>query len=99
MKAAGNNFYTYRYPDCTTQPAFTGELLEKPRKIILMMIFSFELDTLEVALKEQEDMVDKIFLVESSATHKGVGDPVSCLPVTIFHTLVLQASAVGEGEV
>ena len=37
-----------------------------------MMIFSFEVDTLEVALKEQQDMVDKIFIVESSATHKGV---------------------------
>ena len=36
------------------------------------MIFSFEVDTLEVALKEQQDMVDKIFIVESSATHKGV---------------------------
>ena len=37
-----------------------------------MMIFSFEADTLEVALKEQQDMVDKIFIVESSATYKGV---------------------------
>ena len=61
-----------RYPDCTSQPGLTGELLEKPKKIILMMIFSFEVDTLEVALKEQQDLVDKIFIVESSATHKGV---------------------------
>ena len=74
MKEGGNNSYIYRYPDCTTQPAFTGKLLEKPRKIILMMIFSFEMDTLEVALKEQQDFVDKIFLVETSATHKGVSE-------------------------
>ena len=61
-----------RYPDCRSQGGLTGELLESPRKIILMMIFSFEVDTLEVALKEQHDMVDKIFIVESSVTYKGV---------------------------
>ena len=37
-----------------------------------MFLFSFELDVLEIALKEQQDLVDKIFLVESSATHRGV---------------------------
>ena len=62
----------YRYPDCKSQPGLSGELLENPRKIILMIMFSFEVDTLEVALKEQQDLVDKIFIVESSATHKGV---------------------------
>ena len=41
-----------------------------------MIIFSFEVDTLEIALKEQQDMVDKIFIVESSATHKGVGNNI-----------------------
>jgi hypothetical protein len=41
-----------------------------------MMLFSYELDILEIALKEQQDLVDKIFLVESSATHKGVSDIV-----------------------
>ena len=61
-----------RYPDCTSQSGLTGEKFEKPKKIILMMIFSFEVDTMEVALKEQQDLVDKIFIVESSATHKGV---------------------------
>ena len=38
-----------------------------------MFLFGFELDTLEIALREQQDLVDKIFLVESSATHRGVG--------------------------
>ena len=65
-----------RYPDCRSQEGLTGELLESPRKIILMMIFSFEVDTLEVALKEQQDMVDKIFIVESSVTYKGVSKGV-----------------------
>ena len=37
-----------------------------------MFLFSFELDVLEIALKEQQDLVDKIFLVESSVTHRGV---------------------------
>ena len=27
---------------------------------------------LEIALREQQDFVDKIFLIESSITHKGV---------------------------
>ena len=71
VEKRGNSFYAYRYPDCTTQPAFTGELLEKPHKMILMMIVSFEMAT-----KEQQDLVDKIFLVEASATHKGVSDLV-----------------------
>ena len=37
-----------------------------------MFLFGFELDVLEIALREQQDMVDKIFLVESSQTHRGV---------------------------
>ena len=37
-----------------------------------MILFAFEVDTLEIALKEQQDMVDKIFIVESSVSHKGV---------------------------
>ena len=37
-----------------------------------MILFGFEVDTLEIALKEQQDLVDKIFIVESSASHKGV---------------------------
>ena len=60
------------------------------------MIFSFEMDTLEVGLKEQQDFVDKIFLVEASASHKGVSDLVvhalsqaegSCLMVYNNYTI------------
>ena len=42
----------------------------EPRKIVLIILFSFEVDTLEVALREQQEMVDKIFIVESSSSHK-----------------------------
>ena len=61
-----------RPPDCSGQSALTGERLERPRKLVLLFLFSFELDVLEIALREQQDLVDKIFLVESSATHRGV---------------------------
>ena len=40
----------------------------KPRKIVLIILFSFEVDTLEIALREQQEMVDKIFIVESSSS-------------------------------
>ena len=61
-----------------------------PRKLILVLQFGFEVDTLgtydvkndllfefvlpfaEIALREQQEFVDKIFLIESSFTHKGV---------------------------
>ena len=37
-----------------------------------MILFSFEVDTLEIALREIQDVVDHIFIVESSYTHRGV---------------------------
>ena len=40
--------------------------------MILMILFGFEVDTLEIALREQSDVVDKIFVVESTYTHQGV---------------------------
>ena len=36
------------------------------------MFVSFEVDTLEIVLRELEDIVDTFFLVESNGTHKGV---------------------------
>ena len=36
------------------------------------ILFGFEVDTLEIALREQEDLVDKVFIVESFLTHKSV---------------------------
>ena len=59
-------------PDCHVDPGFTGEQLVQPRKLVLMILFSFEVDTLEIMLKEVQDLVDFIFIVESSVTHRGV---------------------------
>ena len=49
-----------------------GHLLPKPRQIVLLIKFGFDVDTLEIALREQIDLVNKVFLVESTKTHKGV---------------------------
>ena len=57
-------YFVLRPPDCSGQSALTGERLERPRQLVLMFLFSFELDVLEIALQEQQDLVDKIFLVE-----------------------------------
>ena len=59
------------YPECD-DPGLTGERLHNPRKLVIMALFSFEVDTLEIMLKEQQDMVDFIFIVEGSTTHRGV---------------------------
>ena len=49
-----------------------GELLATPRRLVTMILFSFELDTLEIAIREMMDIVDVIFLVEATKSHKGV---------------------------
>ena len=52
-----------------------GPRLDTPRQLVLMILFGFEVDTLEIALREQMELVDKIFVVESNFTHKGVSVP------------------------
>ena len=59
-------------PPCSGHTALSGALLDSPRRIVLMIMFGFEVDTLEIALKQQQDLVDKIFILESSFTHRGV---------------------------
>ena len=44
----------------------------RPRKLALMLLLGFEVDTLEIHLREAADLVDVIFLVESTSTHHGV---------------------------
>ena len=61
-----------RYPSCKGETGLTGKRLDKPRQVVLMILFAFEVDTLEIALREQMDLLDKIFIVESTITHKGV---------------------------
>ena len=63
------------YPECE-DPGLTGARLPHPRKLVLMTLFSFEADTLEIMLKEQQDLVDFIFIVEASTTHRGVPKPL-----------------------
>ena len=41
-----------------------------------MMMFAFEVDTLEISLREQLDMVDTVFLVEATTTTKGMVKPL-----------------------
>ena len=59
-------------PSCEGQSALTGQLLPRPRRLVLLMMFSFEVDTLEINLREQLDWVDMIFIVEATTTTKGV---------------------------
>jgi len=65
-----------RYPSCKGETGLTGKKLAKPRKVVLMILFAFEVDTLEIALREQMDLLDKIFIVESTITHKGKPKPL-----------------------
>ena len=59
-------------PSCAGQPGLTGAPLTRPRSLVLMILFGFEVDTLEIALKEQIEFLDKIFIVEATTTTKGV---------------------------
>ena len=66
-------------PSCRDHSGLTGHLLPEPRKLVLMMLFSFEVDTLEINLREQQDLLDMIFIVEATTTTKGVSltsDPI-----------------------
>ena len=62
----------------------SGEILKTPRKIVLMILFSFESDTLEIGLYDWLDLVDYVFIVEATKTHKGVGIVLSCLVLSII---------------
>ena len=53
-----------------------------------MLLFGFEVDSLEVALMEQLEMVDKLFLVEATATHKGVRRCLASTPPQMSKVLV-----------
>lgn len=62
-------------PSCS-DPAFTGKVLPTRRKIVHMILFGFEVDTLEIQLREAADLVDHYFIVEATLTHKGEPKPV-----------------------
>lgn len=54
----------------------TGKLLAQPRSIVMMTMFGFEVDTLEIALREQLDYLDMIFIIESTVNQKGKVKPL-----------------------
>ena len=59
-------------PPTSCEDPGLGELMDTPRHLVTMILFSFEVDTLEIALREMMDIVDVIFLVEATKSHKGV---------------------------
>ena len=65
-----------------------------------MMMFGFEVDTLEISLRSQLDWVDMVFLVEATSTTKGVGGAMAMRQLIIMIVLLIggQASHVGEIE-
>ena len=51
---------------------------------LLLYVFIYpQVDTLEIALREQLGMVDAIFLVESVLTHKGVSNSIYLYSLSI----------------
>ena len=61
-----------KIPSCKNETGLNGERLNKQRKLAWMLLFSFEADTLEIAFYELLDLIDFIFIVEATKTHKGV---------------------------
>ena len=61
-------------PSCEADrnTGLTGQRLKEPRTLVMMSMFGFEVDTMEIALREQLDYLDMIFIVESTINQKGV---------------------------
>ena len=51
-----------------------------------MILFSYEVDVLEIALREAQDLVDKIVIVEASHSHRGVRTE-KCTIISHMNTL------------
>ena len=70
-----------------------------------MDLYQYNFCFLEIALSEQQDFVDKIFLIESSFTHKGVRKRIEGRRRVVFfvnltiYVLVEKTSSLGEAEV
>ena len=66
-----------------------------------MILFSYEVDVLEIALHEAKDLVDKIVIVEASHSHRGVKPRhrYSCQLSTTTFSSASQASDVGAAQV
>ena len=53
----------------TVSNGFTGRVLEQPRKVGHAIQFGFDVDTLEILLRELYDVVDKFFIIEWTLPH------------------------------
>ena len=56
-------------PSCSDS-AFKGRRRTRPAKIVLLVLFSFEADLLEIMLREVDGLVHKVVLVESTVGHQ-----------------------------
>jgi len=63
-------------PEPVCQDPGLSHRMTSPRKLAIMMLFSFEVDTLEIAFKEMLDIVDIVFLIEATKSHKGEPKPL-----------------------
>jgi hypothetical protein len=52
--------------------AFSGKVRSRPLKIGHAINFGFDVDTLEIHLREICDVVDKIFIMEATTSHNGL---------------------------
>jgi len=60
-----------------SQTAFTGTRASPRQRIAHMFLFSWEVDTLEILLMEEFEIVERFFLVESvHAQHLGIAKPL-----------------------
>ena len=57
-------------PACTDSAFVRGRRRARPAKIVLLVLFSFEADLLEIFLREVDGLVHKIVLVESTVGHQ-----------------------------
>jgi len=65
--------------DCRKYPnaSFTGLRREKPVRVVHMVLFGFDVDVLEIHLRELYDVVDYFFILESTRTQlNGVRKPL-----------------------
>ena len=55
--------------DCSASPSAFGEKRGRPAKVAHMIQLGFEVDTLEIHLRELYDVVDYFFILESTRAH------------------------------
>ena len=86
-------------PSCLGQPGLTGTRLATPKRLVLMILFSFEVDTLEIALREQLEHVDKIFIVEATTTTKGVSNVRQVMSFIKLGRIISGSKTTSVGEI